>query len=318
MRQPRGAQVIDLKGATLLPGIIDAHVHNAYALDRLETWAHSGVTTVCDMGAPLTVPFGLERELASPYPGFARLVTAGPIVTVPEGYPIAINHFPSLAVTSPMDAQVKTGYLLDQGAAVIKTALESSAGHALTVEELRAVVQAAHAAGKRVHVHQTTPGDLATALQSGADVMDHMVVEGVSDATLQEMVRAGVYWVPTLEVIRHFYGDGAGTLQRFVALGGQVALGTDAGYYPYLPVGMPLYEMERLQQAGMSPMQVIVAATAGSAYVCGLEEQVGTIAHDRQADLLVVAGDPLQDLHALEKPLMVIHNGVIIVDRRGN
>ena len=98
-----------------------------------------------------------------------------------------------------------------------------------------------------------------------------------------------------------------------MAAGGQVAPGTGyGGAAMQFQLGMPLREIEWIQAAGMSPMQIIVAATRNAAHVCNLERELGTLEPGKAADVLVVQGDPLRDLHELEHVGWVIHNGVVI------
>ena len=100
---------------------------------------------------------------------------------------------------------------------------------------------------------------------------------------------------------------------RFVKAGGKVALGTDyAGYAAEFDLGMPVTEIGLMREAGMTPMQIIVAATQHAATVCGLGHELGTLEPGKIADVLVVNGDPLGDLAALTAVRLVIHNGVII------
>jgi imidazolonepropionase-like amidohydrolase len=97
--------------------------------------------------------------------------------------------------------------------------------------------------------------------------------------------------------------------------GGQVALGNDYGGGPSeFELGIPMYEIEQMSEAGMTPMQVIVASTKNAAIVSGIEDEVGTLEPGKIADVLVVAGDPLEDLENLTNIRMVIHNGTIIRD----
>jgi imidazolonepropionase-like amidohydrolase len=117
--------------------------------------------------------------------------------------------------------------------------------------------------------------------------------------------------VPTLEALD---GAGADNLRRFVQLGGCVAMGNDGGYLQGLEVGLPLREMQAMTGAGMSPMQVLVAATFNAAGVCRRSGTLGTVQTGKFADLLVVDGDPLQDLAALEHVRLVVHRGTIIRD----
>lgn len=90
-------------------------------------------------------------------------------------------------------------------------------------------------------------------------------------------------------------------------------MGTDYdGYAARFELGMPTLEIEAMQAVGMTPMQIIVAGTQNAAYVCNLEHELGTLEVGKIADVLIVDGDPLQDLHALTSVRMVIHNGEVI------
>ena len=101
-------------------------------------------------------------------------------------------------------------------------------------------------------------------------------------------------------------------LRRFVAAGGILALGDDYGGVPEMPTGMPMAELLHWQSAGLSPQQIIEASTRGSALAIGLEAELGTVEVGKVADLLVVQGDPLADLHALARPLLVVHDGRVV------
>jgi imidazolonepropionase-like amidohydrolase len=76
-------------------------------------------------------------------------------------------------------------------------------------------------------------------------------------------------------------------------------------------------ELELMRKAGMTPLQIMVAATKNAAHVCNLEEELGTLEPGKLADILVVEGNPLEDLNALTNVRMVIHNGVIIRNSGG-
>ena len=97
-----------------------------------------------------------------------------------------------------------------------------------------------------------------------------------------------------------------------MAASGQVALGNDGGYMSGIQIGMPMTEIELMQKAGMTPMQIIVAATRNSARVCRRDGALGTLQVGKLADVLVVNGNPLQELQALLHVRLVMHRGVII------
>ncbi len=117
--------------------------------------------------------------------------------------------------------------------------------------------------------------------------------------------------VPTLTA-QGMNGYSLSNLRRFVDAGGNVAMGNDGGYVAGLEIGMPITELEAMMDAGMTPMQIIVASTKNAAEVCRLSDKLGTIEFDKVADILVVRGNPLEDLHALLDVERVIHGGTVI------
>lgn len=317
---PSGALLIDLDGRTILPGFFNAHVHRGLDREKLKAWAWAGVTTVRDLGGPSS--FALRDEYAQD-PTLARLVVAGPMVSVPGGYPLVPWGSPNmLPVNSPDDGRRKVRQLLTDGADIIKIAIESGESFGrpiptLTVEEAAAIVETAHGHGTVVSAHVLVTSDLIRALAADADDIAHMVSNYLPDSVAQQVVAKGTFWEPTIELWKNV-GQGLGeqaiaNLRRFVAAGGAVALGTDyAGYDRPFELGMPISEMEWMLEAGMTTMQVIVAGTRNAARVCNRSHDLGTIEGEKIADVLVVEGDPLQDIRALLNVHMVIHNGVRI------
>jgi imidazolonepropionase-like amidohydrolase len=320
---PPEADLIDVSGCTLLPGFINAHVHGAYDEATLRAWAQGGVTTVRDLGANPSRPLFAIRDSLAAISACARLIAAGPLMTVPGGYPmVPWGSSAGLPVTSPEDAQAKAMQLLDAGADLLKIALEGGASFdrvipMLSQEEAQAIVSVAHARQTRVSAHVLVAADLAKAIDAGVDDVAHMVWDSLPDSLIERMTQAGIAWVPTLEL---WHGVSSGTgraaianLARFVAAGGEVALGTDyAGYECPFDLGMTVREVHFMEAAGMTPMEIIVAATRNAARVCNREEDLGTLEADKIADVLVVTGDPLQDLNALEHVRMIVKDGVVI------
>jgi imidazolonepropionase-like amidohydrolase len=319
---PDDIPVIDVHGATILPGFINAHVHGAYDLERLSEWAQSGVTTIRDLGIigsniDLENKFAFRADIASD-PHYARLVVAGPLISVPGGYG-------SQAVTSPKHARETVDALLDQGADLIKIGIEDNLQGRrwvmLSPEEITTIVETAHARNMPVSAHISRSHHLELALQTGVDDVAHMIVDDLSAELIDRVIEADIYWVPTLELwqcVRNLHqldwdAQAIENLRRFSQAGGKVALGTDyAGYRCAFDLGMPITEIELMLQAEMTTMQIIVAATKNAAHVCNLGYEIGTLEAGKMADLLVVRGNPLEDIQALTDVQMVIHNGVII------
>ncbi len=323
---PSNIKRIDVSGATILPGFFNAHVHQAYYEHYLKTWAQAGVTTVRDLGGNPQNNLFAFRDRVNQNPQYARLVAAGPLVTVPNGYPtVPFGGAYSFYVTSTEDARQKVNKLLDDGADLIKIALESGVIFGRTIamlspEEAAAIVEVAHQRGTVVSVHVSVSQDLNKALDAGVDDIAHMVVQNLPDNLINRMIADDVYWVPTLEL---WYGTGyhgtaaANNLRKFFKAGGKVALGTDyAGYTCPFDLGMPIREIKWMIGAGMTPMQVIVAATKNAAHVCNLDAELGTLEVGKKADVLVVNGNPLEDIDALLNVRLVIHGGEIIRDSR--
>jgi imidazolonepropionase-like amidohydrolase len=319
---PAGAQIIDVQGATILPGFFNAHVHGAYNAEKLAAWAREGVTTARDLGAYQWPPSRALLDRIEKNNRYARLISGGIFITPPGGYPIAVFGGNGKTISSTEEAAPAVNEMLAQGADVIKISLESGQVFRqnipmLTTEQVKAIVTTAHQRGTRVSAHATVTKDLQRAIDEGVDDVAHMVVDPITDDLIKAMIDRDMYWVPTIELWKNV-GQGQDTnvidnLKRYVAAGGKVALGTDfEGYTTPFQLGMPTKEMGWMSEAGMTPMQIIIAATKNAAHVSNAEKDLGTLEVGKIADALIVQGDPLQDLKALSNVQYVIHNGEVI------
>lgn len=330
---PRCAREVDAAGGTILPGIIDNHVHLRTHLERgedvLTPWLRAGVTTLVDTG---TAGIARLRELArtvSPEP--PRLYVAGPIFTgFPDGYPATRREEGVRQVAHGLrdaaEARAAVARVIDEESAdLIKVAVERGffADYAdpdgwpvPSPEILAAIAETAHARGKKVRAHVTQPGELAAILDAGFDATAHTPIAEVPEPVLARAARQGVLLTTTVNI----WGGGDDTtltravqknLALYVRLGGRVALGTDAPLFQPGSV-MPMGEIRLLAEAGLTPREVLLAATLHGAQALGLESELGTIASGKLADLIVVAGDPLADLAALERVRVVVRDGEVI------
>jgi len=332
---PTISTVYDVRGLTILPGFFNTHVHEVsfsggaegvLVRSRLEAWAWEGVTTLRDVASPRSeLILYKQAESMHSDPSLARLLMSGPCIEVPGGRAEGYNR---IIIYSPEDAREKIERLLDDGADVVKLYFEDGSifgesWNVMTAEEARMIVKVVHGRGKKVTVHVQEAYLVEKALDAGVDDICHSQVdEPVPDHLIERMVEQGVSLVPTLEMSntwRPYLQMSWVNLRQMVELGVDVAMGTDYSYTFDIEfeIGMPLREMQLMEEGGMTPMQIIVAGTKNSAHVCGLEHELGTLERGKIADLILVDGDPLEGLSVLKHDLkMVVHNGVVIRDDR--
>jgi imidazolonepropionase-like amidohydrolase len=315
------SEVLDVTGMTILPGFFNAHVHRGLSTANLEAWALAGVTTVRDLGSN-EHSLAIFRDHVPAEPHRARLVAAGPMITVPGGYPIVpFGGSWNTVITSVNDARETGERLLDGPADLLKLALETGTMFGqpipvMSLAEASMLVRVAHGRGTVVSAHITSTVDLDLALDAGVDDLAHMAVDRLlTSVEVQRIVDDEVTWVPTLELwlCNGVEFMAVANLERFVNGGGRVALGTDyEGYTCNWDLGMPMTEIRLMTEAGMTPMEIIVAATLNAARVSNLERDLGTLEQGKIADLFAVEGDPLSDLEALLNVRLVIHEGTVI------
>ena len=255
---PAGAVRRRLPG-TVLPGLCDAHVHSA--LVDLPTVQAGGISSVWDLGG---VPAKVAAEAAR---GAPAVRFAGPFLIAPGGYPSDRSWAPAGScreVRSAAEAAEAVAGARAGGSTLIKVTAHAG-GPMLSDATLAAVVEAAHAAALAVVVHAEGPGTVAAALAAGADVLAHTPwTEALDDGLIRDSA-ARMTWISTLDI--HGWGTATperdvalGNLRRFLGHGGKVRYGTDLGNGP-LPPGINPRELRALAQAGLSPADILAAAT---------------------------------------------------------
>jgi imidazolonepropionase-like amidohydrolase len=303
-------RVIPAEGLTVLPGFVDAHVHLDFH-DPAEV-LRGGVTTVRDLGWPAGRLAALARVATEEVARSPRLLTAGQIVTVPGGYPTRAAWAPAgtaWPVTGPEEAARAVEELAGAGAAVVKVALDGRVGPTLPEATLAAVVTAAGRRGLAVTAHVGGEAEVEKALAAGVAELAHWPFTARPlPAALVDRLAGAVTVVPTLH-IEPSRARRQG-LARFVAAGGRVVYGTDLGNQGP-PPGIDVAELRLMVGAGMTPGQALVAATADAADHLGLAG-AGRVAAGAPADLVVVEGDPLADLHALTRVRLVCRAGRVV------
>jgi imidazolonepropionase-like amidohydrolase len=290
--------------ATIVPGLVDLHVHLLGSGEEA-----SAVTTVRDLAAPVGALPVRQRARAP------RVLAAGPFVTAPGGYPGPV-HGDSLAypVRGAADARKAVRELVGRGAHVIKVGVTVRYPN-LSAAELAAVVDEAHALGRRVTAHVEDIAGTRTALAAGIDELAHMPCVGTDPELMRTLARRGVEIVGTLYVVSLHCRGGTSTAnaRAFVGAGGTLLYGSDFGN-PGIPLGVVVEELRLMRAAGLSSLDVLRNATSRSGAVLGLPG-VGRLVRGGPADLAVLQGDPTRDLSRLGgTPLLVVVRGALVVD----
>jgi imidazolonepropionase-like amidohydrolase len=224
---------------------------------------------------------------------------------------------------------------IDRGADVIKFAttggVNSGTGLATRMydDEARALVQTAHAYGRKVAVHAHGADGIKLALRAGADSIEHGTV--MDDEIVRTMVRQGTYYVPTLSTVNGYLerlaanpnayapdvkaqidwriGITGKSLQKAYPAGVRISFGTDAGVSKH---GRNADEFELMVKYGMPPVEALKAATVNAADLLGLSQDIGTVEAGKSADLIAVAGDPLSDVRVLKAVAFVMARGEVV------
>ncbi|HEV8648956.1 MAG TPA: amidohydrolase family protein [Actinomycetes bacterium] len=308
-----GIRAVRAEDLTVLPGVVDAHVHLDFH-DPAQV-LRGGVTTVRDLGWPAARLQVLERAAAAPGALSPRLLRAGQIVTVPGGYPTRAAWAPpgtARPVAGPEEAAVAVADLAGAGATVIKVALDDRVGPTLDEATLAAVVAAARGRGLAVTAHVAGEREVEKVLAAGVAELAHwpFTSRPLPDSLVERLART-VSVVPTLH-IEPTWARRQG-LAGFVAAGGRIVYGTDLGNQGP-PPGIDVAELRLMVEAGMTPGQVLLAATAGAAGHLGLAD-AGVLVPGARADLVAVRGDPLRDLRALTRIRLVSRDGHLAIGR---
>lgn len=347
---PAGTRVVDLRAFTALPGLIDVHTHITYywdhapgtrprgqrrlpavtvflAQDNARKTLETGVTTVRDLNAGNDMDLAMRELTASGAMVGPRIFASGPGLSARAGAapdPAAMAALVADRVKAGVDwikvFGSKGGFEVVDGTQTV------------TFEEMKAVVDAAHAAGKKVAIHSYGPSGVADAVRAGADSVEHGA--DVDEATLALMKARGTVWVPTVDHNRYYvdakdeYGFAAGSdmalndyiarnqasVRRAVQIGVTMAMGSDAVYSMF---GQNTRELGWFVKAGMTPVQALATATTIPAALLGMGDRLGRVAPGYLADLVAVQGDPTTSIDTLFTGVRwVMKDGRVVVDRR--
>jgi imidazolonepropionase-like amidohydrolase len=348
-KKVRGEERINGLGYTLLPGLIDAHVHLAGDRKALKESAKFGVTTVFEMWTAPERMRGLRRLVDSePATDEADFLSSGAGATVRGGHGHFSDAYPTIANVNEADEFVRAR--IAEGSQYIKIIVERGSPMrplpTLDSPVIYAVTRAAHSQGRKAIAHATRFEDVRLVADAGVDGLAHAWVGGIDDGLLRLLSTRRIFVIPTLaavesridtsgseSILRDPYlapllsEDSRKTLQasrggflkvdrqEFYKLvqrlkGAKVTIlaGTDAGN-PGIAHGASLHrELELLVLAGLSTQEALAAATSVPAIVFGLSDR-GRIRVGDRADLILVKGDPIQDIGATRAIVAVWRQG---------
>ena len=323
-------------------------LYHARVFDVLKQTLETGFTTVRD-AAGLDAGFR-DAVDAGLMPG-PRLKVALNFVTPtagqadrtsPSGHSPAVIPQPDLPLGTadgPFAIRAKVREMVRAGADVIKTAVSGwgrptrglgPGDQIMTREELDALVDEAHVMGRKVMCHVFGGAGLRMAVEAGVDSIEHGSYLNRDPELLDIMARNGIYFAPTFSVFHYherrgsphesarslaFRDDHIESLRLALEAGVQVVAGCDAGAFVH---GNNAHELTCLVERGMKPMDAIQSATGRAAKCMGLEDSIGSIKPGLKADLILVEGDPLNDVSILEHGRAVrwvMKNGKVHADQ---
>lgn len=330
-----GARV-ETAGATLLPGLIDCHVHLCYrgdadpraalaklnpaevtltVLENAQRALAGGLTALRDCGGKDHLEFAVRDAIArGTFPG-PTIRAAGRMICMTGGHGSFLGRVADgceevvKAVREQIHADCDLVKIMATGG-VMTPGVNPEDAH-YTAEEMRAGVREAKRFGRRTASHAQGAEGILNAVRAGVDSVEHGIF--MDQQCLEEMLAADTFLVPTIAALKNILEHAGQGIPAYVVekaqrvaerhresvgmyyrAGGRIALGTDAGT-PFNRHGENARELAFMVEYGMSPRDALVAATGGAARLLGLEDR-GRIAEGCRADLLLVRGDPLEDI----------------------
>jgi imidazolonepropionase-like amidohydrolase/predicted enzyme related to lactoylglutathione lyase len=348
------AQVIDGTGKSLMPGIIDSHLHIFYSFDQGEAAYRSllenqvpvqmknflkyGVTTIKSMDDPLNIVLELRQQLQDKKIQGPRLLVVGPNFTAPDGHPALtltandpwLRKEMVVEVDNPEAAREKVRELASKKVDAIKLIYQGGEMETfdkpvvvqkLSKDVMQAIIDEAHKQNLRATVHVWYEQDAIDALEAGADGIEHGLINAslTSDRLPQLLNEKKAFFVPTLQILQSSTDKqklpvSMKNLKELSDAGVSIAMGTDMNSSFQTGGSAEIEEMELMQQAGMTPNQVIVAATSNAAQHLGLSKDLGTVEAGKIADLILLDGDPTRDVSEVRKIVYVFQSGSIVYD----
>jgi imidazolonepropionase-like amidohydrolase len=350
----------DLASKSILPGLIDCHVHlrnDGVADPRAQAAADTdavavlrsarnarrtlegGVTTIRDCGSRGGIDYSLRTASQQGLCVTPRLVLSGMMICMTGGHGWTLGYEADGpdGLRRAARAQIKAGadnVKLIASGGILTPGTEIGAPQ-FTIDEMRAAVEEAHAAGKIACAHAHGANAIKNAIKAGVDSVEHGYL--IDDEGIQLMLERGTYLVATSAAVRNVvkHGTSAGIrpdvvrkaqsaieqhvdgFKRAHKAGVKLAMGTDTGV-PFTDHGNNLDEVVYLVEMGLSPLEALSATTIEAAKLLRMADRIGSLETGKLADFVIVDGDPLADIRILQdksRILTVAIGGKTVVER---
>jgi imidazolonepropionase-like amidohydrolase len=345
-RKDLPADAIDLRRYTALPGLIDLHTHITYywdrkpgtrplgqrrrpavtvflAQDNARRTLDTGVTTIRDLGASGETDYAMRDLVAMGAMTGPRMFVAGQGLSAGRGW----TPDPA-ALAKAAEDRIKAGSDWVKVYASRGSFDSVDTTQTLTFDELKAVVDASHALGRKVAIHSYGASGVKDAVRAGADSVEHGIE--IDDDTFADMVKRGTVWVPTIDHNRYyvdakddfgFRPDAIPPLNDYIAknleaarravkAGVKLGMGSDAVYSMF---GQNTRELEWFVKAGLTPAQALATATTTAAELLGQGHTLGRLAPGFAADIVAIDGRPLDDIRdVITGVRWVMKDGVVV------
>jgi imidazolonepropionase-like amidohydrolase len=352
---PQGAEIVDLRGYSGIPGLIDLHTHMTYYWDRTpgttprgpragprqlpavtvylaqenaKRTIETGVTTVRDLGAQNDTDLAMRALINQKAMLGPRMFVSGTGFSKRAGDPVDLE-----GLKKTIAEHVQKGVDVIKVYGSIGGFDNVGTTQTFNFEEMKTIVDASHAAGKKVAIHSYGPSGAKDAVRAGADSIEHGI--DFDDETFTAMARRGTVWVPTVDHNRYYidakaeYGfppesipqlkayiqKNFEAMQRAVKAGVTLGMGSDAVFSMF---GQNTRELAWMVKAGLTPEQALMTATTNAADLVGMRGRLGCLQPGCFADVVAVEGDPLTDITAAINGVRWVMKGggVVYVDKR--
>jgi imidazolonepropionase-like amidohydrolase len=331
LKLPGGVQRLDCTGLVVAAGFWNCHVHfsepkweNATSLpaaqlatqirDMFTRW---GFTTVFDTGSLLANTKAIARRMeAGEFPG-PMILSAGVPFTSKDATPYYLQPLKLPDFETPEQATALARARLDEGADAIKIFQGAWVSQekvvAMPLELVKAVAAVAHARGKLLLAHPSDTAGLSSAIEGGVDVLTHVVETpgDVDPSIVAEMRKRHMAVIPTLKLFAHNRNVDQllAQLRAYSEAGIPILFGTDVGFVTDYD---PAQEYRLMDRAGLNFPEILAALTTAPAARYGFGKHKGRVALGMDADLVVLNGDPAEDIAAFTDVRYAIRNGAIV------